>query len=395
MRTSSARLRLWILVAVAFVSACSSKSLVHAERETVGAARVSSVPGSAPPPSALPPTARLSGRLIAWARNGDVALVDPATGGVLASAPAAGATGLRDVAFDRWASRLVIFVGEDDGDGGEIATLTLGERGLGPREHMAWIDGDARVFATPFGVAVFEESYGARWRLLGDGDVPSAGHPAPLPLSIASESGSSAFSLRALVAPEGAVPSALALATSHVGPLGLERPVLETLAGASPPTSLGSRLVDAPVLSASFVVELAEGEVLVRPAIVRPGSAASNALRLSFASPDSRLEQAVALDGGRMLALLLSGPARLILLTLGKGGIPRAAAVSDLPGEVRLEPRFFSRELEVLGSRLFCATTAGVVALDASQLDGQPVLTVAREFRGDGLVGPLGVLPAL
>lgn len=393
MRTSSARLRLWMLVMVGFVSACSGADSSNAERETVGAARVSSVPGLAVPPSDVPPKARLSGRLVAWARNGDLALADPVTGDVLASAPAAAGTGLRDVAFDRWASQLVIVDGEDDGDGGEIATLALGPRGLGPREHLAWIDGDARVFGTPFGVAVFEESYGSRWRLLGD--VPSAGHPAPLPLSIAGESGSSAFRLRALVAPEGAVPSSLALASSDVGPLGLEPPVLEALAGASPSNSLGARLVDAPALGASFVVELVEGEILVRPVVVEPGPAVSNALPLSVASSDSRLEQAVTLGGGRMLALLLSRPARLVLITLGEGGVARAAVVSDLPGEGRLEPRFFSRELEVLGSRLFCSTTAGVVALDASQLDGRPLLTIAHEFRGEDFVGPLGVLPAL
>lgn len=391
MRTSSTRL--WMLVVVGLLSACSGADSSKAERETVGAARVSSVPGSASPTSEAPPTARLSGRLVAWARNGDLALADPATGDVLASAPAAEGGGLRDVAFDRWASRLVIFDGEDDGDGGEIATLALGPRGLGRREHLAWIDGDARVFGTPFGVAVFEESYGSRWRLLGD--VPSAGHPAPLPLSLAADSSAGAFRLRALVAPEGAVPSALALARSDVGPFGLEPPVLEALAGSSPSTSLGARLVEAPALSASFVVELVEGGIRVRPVVVEPGSAVSNALPLSVASPDSRLEQAVPLDGGRMLALLLSRPARLVLLTLGEGGVARAAVVSDLPGEGRLEPRFFSRELEVLGSRLFCATTAGVVALDASQLDGRPVLTIAREFRGEDLVGPLGVLPAL
>src|SRR5262245_21438366 len=69
-------------------------------------------------------------RLIAWTQEGDLALVDSSTGVVTATASGAGLRGVRDVAWDSWAGRAVVFESDAEDEWGEIATVSVSRAGL-------------------------------------------------------------------------------------------------------------------------------------------------------------------------------------------------------------------------------------------------------------------------
>lgn len=106
-----------------------------------------------------------------------------------------------------------------------------------------------------------------------------------------------------------------------------------------------------------------------------------------------RIEQAVSFASGTRLALLTSGAANVVVVTLGAGGAPQCSAALDLPGEPENAGPFFARGLAPVGpDRLIAATSSGVLAVTISG-DCPPVLAVDPGFDGGALRGPLEVLP--
>jgi hypothetical protein len=399
MRTTLRPLRVLFVLFTAALALVAGCAVEPAPGEDTPAPATAARPPSAPEPPPktaaptwpAPPAAPRPLLAAAFTRDGDVAELDAATGAVVARSPGAHAGGVRDLVADPWHHRLLAFEADEDGDGGEITTISVGPGGLGAREHRAWVDGDARLAASPFGIVVFEDGYGARWRLLADGDAPSLGRPAPDPLSLAVGDAPEGFGLRALVVRDGLSGGELALASARLSAEGLEPPALAGLGVAAEPAPTATRLVDAPALGLAILAEVARGRLWLRPivdGVARPAVLVRGALPAR--SLAARVEHAVALDGGRFVALLVSSPSRVIAVALGAGGAPTGVSAFDLPGDVRVEGRFFSRDLLRVGARrLLAATSRGVVALDLSERDGLPRLEEDDAFRGETLAGPL------
>ncbi len=387
--------KVWFWMLMMVPTGCSVPPPLDDGEGPDSAATVGVGPSAGPPdagpreegPRPSPPAGLRAARLVAARREGGLAVVDAASGAVVATAPATSGRG-RDGAVDPWARPSVAFGGEDDADGGELATLPLDRAGIGAPRHLTWVDGDARIVATPFGVVVFEAGYGARWRLLPHDGAPGPSVTAPAPLSIAIPAGPSGVSLRALVPADG---GGLALATAAVGPAGLGTPTLEAIDGLAA-EGAAPRWVETPAMGGSLLVDVVRGEILVHRVSADGKAGPARRLEGSLASPRSRLEHAAAIEGGRRLALLLSKPSRVVVVVLGDGLATGAAIAHDLPGNVRIEPRFFSRELVVLGRRIFVATTEGVVALDVGADPGDPPLDPAPGFPIEGLCGPLALM---
>ncbi|MGZ3473027.1 MAG: hypothetical protein ACXWUG_01060 [Polyangiales bacterium] len=80
--------------------------------------------------------------------------------------------------FDPYRRALLTFESDDRDEGGTIVSRSLDA--LEVESPIAFVDGVARLHPAPFGVVVFEESYGTRWRLLGS----PRGIPAPMPSAV-------------------------------------------------------------------------------------------------------------------------------------------------------------------------------------------------------------------
>ena len=89
------------------------------------------------------------------------------------------------------------------------------------------------------------------------------------------------------------------------------------------------------------------------------------------------------------MALLASGSADVVVLSIGAGGAPQCAAALDLPGEAPTPGALFSRGLVAVGpDRVLAATSAGLFALAVG--DGcPPALEVDPRFDGSSFVGPI------
>ncbi|MEJ7734116.1 MAG: hypothetical protein WKG00_33600, partial [Polyangiaceae bacterium] len=169
-----------------------------------------------------------------------------------------------------------------------------------------------------------------------------------------------------------------------LGPLDVEATLLS--AGSDPPSA---RAVPAPALGGVVLADVVDGMAVVR--LWRDGEA-TEAEAVDELGPVARVEAAVALHGGRTVAVLASGPARLGVVRLGQGGGLLSQAAIDLAGDVRIEDAFFSRDLAAAGDeRLLVATSAGVVAVVVS-VDGGVSVDVDAAFAGAQLRGPLAAI---
>jgi hypothetical protein len=320
--------------------------------------------------------------LVAWTAGGELVIADGVTGAVRQVTAEVGGIE-RDGALDPWGGRLLTFESDDDSGGGEIASHPLlpGPEGtvLGAREHLAWVDGRVRLLPSPFGVVVFEEGYGQRWKLLGAAPGPSV--IAPPPASAWIEIGPASATVHALA---GDV--ALERITAQVGPAGLGPPSVEVLpAGSTPPPP--ARLVPAPALGDAVLVDVAGGELEVR----RVDSASVGpAARVPLGGPGARVEAALPIDGGEIVVLLMSSPSALTAIRLDPGGAVTSMAGVPLPGEVTQAAPFFSRDVARLGQdHVVAATSTGVYALRLTRDAGGVQLEMESAFDGSALRGPV------
>src|SRR4051794_22184560 len=60
--------------------------------------------------------------VIAWTAGGDLVIADGVTGAVRSAVPAPGVASDRDVAYDPWQERALVFHMDEGGEGGEIAS---------------------------------------------------------------------------------------------------------------------------------------------------------------------------------------------------------------------------------------------------------------------------------
>ena len=357
-----------------------------------------SAPSSTDPGGRPPVTSPLLGGGVAasgetilvagWTTDGDVALFDAATGAVVASAAGAGASGERDLAVDPWLSRLLVFEGDPEGTWGEIASYPLADGAdydpsLGARKHEVWIDGVARVAASPFGAVVFEEGYGARWRLLRADGEPSPSALAPRPMSLATES-LPGGGLRVSALTYGIEGDAPDIRVAEVGSMGVNAPV--TVPVLVPPLSSPPAARWVVSAGGGHVVDAANGEAMIT---TFAGSGWPAWMPVGVGPNATRIEQAEAFSGGNRLALLTSGDVDLVVLSVGAGGAPECAAALEIPGEAEKAPLFFARGLVPVGAaRVLVATTSGVFAVEVSA-DCPPSLTIDADFVGGALRGPL------
>jgi hypothetical protein len=354
------------------------------ERGVAGATRA----GPVPAPPALPPP-----DVIAWTAGGELVIADGATGAVKSAVAAPGASSDRDVAYDPWQERALIFQTDEDGESGEIASHAVsggpGAPALGARVHEAWIDGRARVLPSPLGAVVFEASYGERWKLLVPGGPPAASVLAPVPAS-AWITVASSVEVHGLEA--AGDPPALVRHTAEIQVGSLAAPSVEALPigpATLPPTA---RLVPAPARGDAILVDVAGASLAVR---LVDGAAVGPAAFAPLGAADLRIEGALAIGGGEVLALLLSGTSAVAAIEVDPAGLITSVALLALPGEVQAEPWSFSRDLAAQGpDRLLAATSAGVFAVrllrDASGLH----LQIEGGFDGSALRGPLATIDA-
>lgn len=339
-------------------------------------------------PAPLVPPAPPPADFVAWTAQGDLALVDGASGATRQQVPA-GAMGERDLAWDPWAQRVLVYQGGED-DGGEIAALPIQPASdgvlLGARAHLVWVDGRARLLAAPAGVVVFEEGYGERWKLLGSAPSPSVSAPRPASAWLTVDAhGATVHGLgygEGVLERRAAAVDATGIATPSVEPLSVGPATL-------PPTA---RLVAAPALGDAVLIDIAGSALAVHRVI---GAAASEASLVPLAAAGMRIEAAVPLRGGRVIALLLAGAtAELAAVALDPAGAPWSTARLPLPGATAPETRFFSRDLAPQGDdRVLVATTAGVHAVAVTLDEATGVhLALAPGFTGAGLRGPMAVL---
>jgi hypothetical protein len=326
-----------------------------------------------------------------WTDRGAPALFDSGSGAVIAEAPGGGLGGERDLVVDPWQSRIVVLESDADDPWGEIASypLVAGNPGvsLGARQHQVWVDGVARLAASPFGAVVFEDGYGPRWRLLRADGQPSASVFGPRPASLLTGMlPDGGFRLSALT--YGPLGDALDVRVAAVQQDGVTEPVAvpqPALPLSDPPAARwlesagGGQVVDAVAGEVVLSTFAGGGWPAMMPIGVGPGI--------------ERVEQAAMFPGGNRLALLTSGAANVVIATVGAGGAPECAAALDLPGEPASATLFFSRGLVVVGpGRVLAATSSGVFAVSVSD-DCPPVLAVDPAFAGEALRGPLDRLP--
>jgi hypothetical protein len=344
-----------------------------------------------------PPSTDAPGPVVVlFTEAGDLALVDGASGAVLASSPGGGLGGVRDAALDLAGERVVTFEGDDEATWGEIATYSLDRTvsppALGPRVARAMVDGDARVAAAPGGILVFSDGPATQWRLLRDDGVPSSSESGPRPASLVLRDRDH------LAAPDLAFD---ALAYSDDGALVLQSAVATAgslaMGGATtlpvtpfaPPTA---RLAALPGLGVDVVVDASDAG-LVLHAITN--GAAGPAISIGLGSPPGRVEAALPILSGDAVAVLTSGTARVVIAGIAPGGGLADVAAVDLDGPVRVEDRFFSRDLAAVDDEtLLAATETGVARVHVDGSTGDLAVSLDSSFDGAPLRGPIaGALP--
>jgi hypothetical protein len=314
---------------------------------------------------------------VAFTDEGDLAVFDAASGAVVSTAAGSGRSGRRDIAVD--AARRV-WVLEQEDEGGEIRVCPLAGNppALGACAHWVWVDGVAAMWPMQEGMVVFEDGYGPRWKVLRDDGAPAKGVWSPRPASVWTDG----TNLHALTyGQDGAV---LERRSATIGataaPSGT---ALWGLPATEPPSTRFTPLGDGGVL-----VDALDGDVALRWV---EDDAVGAAMLLGVGPGIARVEAAAALEGA-VIALTTD---RAVIAAMENGKSVGAASVS-LPGGVRRENLFFSRDLLVTGpARALVATDAGVVAIEVQRTASGVTAFHDAQFQGAGLRGPLAAVPDL
>lgn len=378
-----------LLPSLLFAASCS----LEAEPRKIGQIVHEDAPRPPGPGETQPALVNAPLYFAARSASGAVVLASLETGAVVSESPATGAPhrGV-DLVFDVHRDRLVAVDEDVEGASSTVSALALswsspGAPALGAREELGYLDGLVRFAAVPAGLVGFEESYGTRWRLWPEGAPPTPSVAAPHPWSAWPELGDGGdFRLGALVRPSGGVPEVRAaeVGPSGVGPLTGGSLALPSLSGDPDVPCRVAR--DAPSGRAALV-ELAGGSAVFHD--LAPGVAAPIVL------PGAALgvEHVLLLREGRVALALFSSPTRLVAVDLESGAAP---ATLDIPAEVRVADRYFSRELLAAGDhRALVATDRGVVAVRLEESASGLALAFDVAFDGASLEGPLaGPIPA-
>lgn len=396
----------WLLAITLVLVACGGTEGPAAPAADLGHGRPP--PGPALPfdRTKLPPSAAADPLLAAWTAAGALALVDGRTGHVLdenGSTPAGPLGGQKDIAWDPHQQRLLLYEGDPDDQAGEIWTIDVagletGRPHLGDRQHRAWVDGRARLWPSPQGIVVFHEGYGDQWRLLRDDGVPTASVAAASPASVFSEltpQGQRIFALG--YGPPGSRP-VLRLTEGHVSAERITAICTDAIGVVPTTVPPSTRMVpwpdppDGSGDSKIVVVDLAAGRLMLH--LAGPETP-SQQLPVPLRGPFGHVEQTLALprsgpDARRRIAILLSDPSTLVVLTVSEASKVAQIGELPLPGEVRRNDRFFGRDALALSSdRLLVATSAGIRAVTLRIDDDGVALGFDGEFDGPLLRGPL------
>ncbi|MFO0760186.1 MAG: hypothetical protein U0359_27140 [Byssovorax sp.] len=329
---------------------------------------------------------------ITWTSNGRVAVVSGKTGAARQVADTALLGGERDLVYDPFQKRLMVFEQDSESDAGEIASYALvpGPNGalLAPRVHESWVDGDLRMLASSLGIVVFEQSYGGWWKLFFSDEESVSSVAAPMPSSAWISPTGSGIAIRGLTVTPG-LPlyrrSADAQWTSVSAPVTSSLGIFP--AGAVPT----ARLMPAPARGDAVLFDVTGSSLAMR---FVNGPVPGPAVLLPLGAGGQRIEQAVPIDGGEVALLLVSGQSRLVAVEINAaGGIASSAEVA-LPGAVRKETQFFSHDLALLGPRrALAATSTGVYAVSIGRDAGGVHLAIDPGFDGSMLRGPVEALP--
>jgi hypothetical protein len=326
--------------------------------------------------------------LLAWTKGGDLALVDGRTGEVRQSVPTLELAGGRDVAYEPAARRAWIAESVAEGALGEVASYPViagaGRAKLGPRAHHAWLAGEARLLPSPLGVVAFEEEGGGRWRLLSGG---AAGAPvsAPQPMSAWTTASAGVTTVHALAYGEASGELDAVTAAAHPGALALAGgEALGVDAGTLPACA---RVVPTPLRGGALLIDVSGSFLSVRPA---SGASVGAAAIVPLGASGLRVEDAVSLRGGALVAVLLSGTTEVVALDIDAELQVVSMATLPLPGHVAPSTRFVAHDLAEQGyGRIVAATSAGLFSI---QIRSDPIgvrLELATGFEGGALRGPI------
>jgi hypothetical protein len=329
-----------------------------------------------------------------WTAAGDLAVIDGKTGTIRQLAPTSYLGGEVDLVFDPWTSEAVVFELDDESQSGEISAYPAlaGPTGfhLEPPVHRAWIDGEARLLAAPLGLVIFEASYGERWKVLFDDQHTTSSVSAPCPASAWVTAGAGQGSVVHGLSYSEAGP--LFQHTTAVGAHTVSEPEASSLGlvpAGDPPTA---RMIPAPALGGSALFDVIGGDLALR---LVDGQSAGPAALIALGATGLRIEHVIALDGGEVALLLLSGDSRVMAVEMSADGLVKSAATLALPGLVREEKRFFSHDLEALGPhRALAATSAGVFSIGMTRSGAGVALGLDPGFAGATLRGPIAALAA-
>lgn len=319
-----------------------------------------------------------------------VAIAALSTGEVLTSAGGQADLAPVDLVCDPWLSRLIVLGAVPGEEGGEISSYSVdgavfsGEPlagGIGPREHEVWVDGVARLAASPEGAIVFEDGpSGSRWRLVStEGISPSVSAPRPAAIELRADG---EYQISALT--YGPLGDSLDIRAASVGSDGLHLDGPTPLA--LPPPGDSPRARWARTAFGITLLAAANGDVLLS----RLGAGTQTPwAALGVGVWVDHMESAIALEGGHTLVALTSGDVDVVVAHLDDSGAPACSATLDLPGDAEPALHFFSRSLAPAGpGRALIATTEGVTRISVAP--GCPAsVSVDPAFNGDALRGPI------
>ena len=391
----------WFLVTAIVTVGCGGASVPPDEAEATPASPLGAdKPSSTPLPKVVPPNEvsieqwlSLIPDALTWTSTGDLAIVDGESGAIRQIRPTADLGGARDLVYDPWGRRAVVLEVEPDGKSAEIASYAVEKTAAGyhmnPRLHEGWVDGDARLLPSPLGLVVFEESNGERWDVLYNDQESVKTIAAPRPASAWITGGDWDYTIHALTYTDLGL---LYRRAAEVTWKNIGAPATSGLNVAqvgSPPTA---RLLHAPARGDALLFDVAGTDLVVRP-VKGPNAGPSSLVPLGAAG--QRIEHAVAIDGGEVALLLISGDSRVVAVETDAAGAVIHADVLSLPGQVRQETRFFSHDLATVGQRhALAGTSAGVFSILVKRDAAGVHLSFEPGFDGSLLRGPISTISA-